>query len=343
MLYELKNVVRQFRGKTVLDIPSLGFESGKIYSLIGPNGAGKTTLLKLLAFLDKPTTGEVLFKEEQVGYGPKQLLGYRRRVTLVEQYPILFTGPVWANVEYGLKVRNVPAAERKKRVSRMLKLVGMEKFVEAEAHKLSGGETKRVALARGLAVGPEVLLCDEPGANVDQENQQIILSILSRINKEEGTSILFSTHYLSQSRSLADHTVMLDHGMLTKRENENSFSCTLLGQEQGRLLCKLSESQVITLPVDMMEETAQSVRLHIDPNQVIYLREGELILEGTVLDGQVVQVNLEAARVRVGIDCGVRLFFYLSLQEYHEYPPLLGTNIRIGLPNECLIRLDGRQ
>ena len=216
MLYELRDVVREHQGRKVLNLAHLLIEPGKIYALTGPNGAGKTTLLNLLAFLDQPTAGSIRFHDEPVSFAPGPLLALRRRVVLVDQYPILFTGPVWRTVEYGLKVRGLPRQQRAERVREVLDLVGMANFHGAEAEKLSGGETKRVAMATALAVRPEVLLCDEPSANVDEENQEIIIQILDRINRENGTSIIFSTHYLEQGRRLAHATLTLRHGRLTK-------------------------------------------------------------------------------------------------------------------------------
>jgi tungstate transport system ATP-binding protein len=220
MLYNISDLTRVYKGRTVLNLSCLSIEKEKIYALIGANGAGKTTLLNILAFLDNPSSGKIHFLDTPVHYGSSQLLKLRRRVVLLDQYPILFTGPVWKNVEFGLKVRGVPKSERKGRVEKALAMVQMENFLLADAHKLSGGESKRVALARALVIEPEVLLCDEPTANVDAENQEIILQILKTINREKRTSIILATHYLSQVRQLANHTLMLEHGCLSDKAVE---------------------------------------------------------------------------------------------------------------------------
>ena len=216
MLFEAAQLTRIFKGRTVLNLKQLRLEKEKIYALIGSNGAGKTTLLNLLALLDRPTTGQLHFCGRAVQYNRQSLLNLRRRIVLVDQYPILFTGPVWKNVEFGLKVRGISKQLRRKRTEEVLALVGMEEFLPADAHKLSGGESKRIALARALIIEPEVLLCDEPTANVDAANQEIILKILARINREKQTSILLATHYLSQSRCLAHHTLLLENGALSE-------------------------------------------------------------------------------------------------------------------------------
>lgn len=225
MLYKATGLTRVFKGRTILDLEHLAIENQKIYTLIGANGAGKTTLLNLLAFLDRPTSGQLQFSGQRVTGSRQQLLELRRRVVLVDQYPILFTAPVWKNVEFGLKVRGIAKKIRERRVREVLELVGMEAFYHADAHKLSGGESKRVALARALIIEPEVLLCDEPTANVDEENQEIILRILERINTEQKTSIILATHYLAQSRRLADHTLVLEHGRLSDKANGDIYSC----------------------------------------------------------------------------------------------------------------------
>ena len=219
MLYSADVLTKVFKGHHVLDLENLIIEKHKIYALIGANGAGKTTLLNILAFLGHPSSGELHFCDQPVITSRQHLLALRRRVVLVDQYPILFTGSVWQNVAFGLKVRGVSKKKCDKRVDEALDLVGMQEFRMADADKLSGGESKRVALARALAIEPEVLLCDEPTANVDEENQEVILNILERINAEKKTSIIMATHYLAQSKRLAHHILMLEHGRLSEKSS----------------------------------------------------------------------------------------------------------------------------
>jgi tungstate transport system ATP-binding protein len=215
MLYRLEKVKRIFGSRTVLDLDRLEIEKGKIYTLIGPNGAGKTTLLKILAFLDRPSSGKVTFREQSVKMSEQHLHSLRRQVILLDQNPILFSGTVRKNVEFGLRLRKMERGKRGQRIKEMLALVGMEEFIDFDSRGLSGGEVKRVALARALALSPDVLLCDEPTANVDVENQEIILETLNRINREEGRSVIFSTHYLSQGQRLAHHTLLLQNGVVS--------------------------------------------------------------------------------------------------------------------------------
>ena len=335
MLYELKDIKRVFKGRTILDLPDLEIAPSRIYSLIGPNGAGKTTLLQLLAFLDRQTEGVLRFTGEEVTTSAAQLVALRRRVVLLDQYPILFTGAVWKNVEYGLRIRKVPAAERKRKVDEVLDLVGMQSFYRADAHKLSGGETKRVALARALAVSPEVLLCDEPGANVDRENQEIILSILDHINRKNRTSVIFSTHYLVQGRSLAHETLVLERGRLADMVNENIYRAELAGRENGCCLCTLREGVILRVPEALIPGGAESFKLHIDPEGVAKTEKG-LEPEKNVFSGHVIQVNQDRGRVRIGLDIGVKIFYFEKMADYLKNPPHIGGKVTIAVPADAI-------
>ncbi|MBU4185318.1 MAG: ATP-binding cassette domain-containing protein [Proteobacteria bacterium] len=220
MLYALSKITRKYGSRTVLDIPLMEIEKGAIYALLGPNGAGKTTLLNILGFLEVPTTGDILYSSKPVNFSESSLQNLRKEVVMIDQHPILFTSTVYKNVEFGLKIRRVPQKKRGIIIEETLDLVGMRDFEQAQAHRLSGGETQRVALARALVVSPEVLLCDEPTSNLDVENQAAIINTLKQINEQRKITIMFTTHYMYQVSSLAHHTFFLDHGKLTTAQAE---------------------------------------------------------------------------------------------------------------------------
>lgn len=225
MLYALSKITRKYGSRTVLDIPLMEIEQGAIYALLGPNGAGKTTLLNILGFLEVPTTGNILYRSTTVNFSESSLQNLRKEVVMIDQHPILFTNTVYKNVEFGLKIRRIPQKKRRIIIEETLDLVGMSDFVQAQAHKLSGGETQRVALARALAVSPEVLLCDEPTSNLDMDNQAAIINTLKQINEQREITIMFTTHYMYQVSSLAHHTFFLDHGKLTTAHAESFKLC----------------------------------------------------------------------------------------------------------------------
>ena len=218
-LYRLSQLTKTYRNRMVLDIPFLEIEGGRIYALMGPNGAGKTTLLNILGFLDAPGSGSVHFCSHPVQFTEPALQALRKAVVMVDQHPILFTTTVYKNLEFGLKVRKIAKKERARMITESLEMVGMQDFAQAPAHRLSGGETQRVALARAFAAAPKVLLCDEPTANVDEENQAIIIRILKQINELKGISIIFTTHDRTQALSLARQTLILNRGRIVPEAN----------------------------------------------------------------------------------------------------------------------------
>ncbi len=337
MLYKLENLLRIHGKRTVLNINRLDIIPNAIYSLIGPNGAGKTSLLQILAFLDKPSSGTISFNDQPVRFNEKNLHRLRKKVVLLDQSPILFTGTVYKNVEFGLKVRKIPGDLRKKRIEEMLELVGMEKFADYETQGLSGGEVKRVALARALAIRPDVLLCDEPTANVDRENQEIILNTLQKINREEKSSIIFSTHYLSQGQRLADHTLLLQNGSLSNLVNENIFKVTLSHQKTDQVLCHLTRQLFFKLPADKAVPDADSARLYIDPKKIVMDPERKNRSDGNYLNGHILELSQENGTVRVGIDIGIRLTLVLSIKDYHRKKPGIGEKKEIFIPHNSVV------
>lgn len=336
MLYRAEDLRRVHGSRTVLNIGKLEIEPHKVYTLIGPNGAGKTSLLRILAFLDRQTSGSLQFLGRQIGSGEKQLYELRRQVVLLDQTPIMFTGSVFTNVEFGLKVRKVPQPERHRRIAEVLDLVGMASFADYNARGLSGGETKRVALARALVLQPEVLLCDEPTANVDNENQEIILKIIERINKEQGTSIIFSTHYLSQGQRLADHTLLLQNGMLSDAVNENIFRATIIGREKDSITCRLTGQLVFAFPADIFPADAPGVKVHIDPSQILLNPVESEMGDGNSLSGLITELRQDGGRVRITMDIGVKLVLSLAMDRYRRQKPCVGDRALIYIPHGAI-------
>ncbi len=251
MLYTLRQIKQRYNQRLVLDIDHLNIEEGRIHALLGANGAGKTTLLNILAFLEMPVSGSLLFHEQPVEPGRKSLQLLRRQVVLVDQQPIMFSTKVCDNIDFGLKIRKIEKKKRQRIIDAMLETVGLSRYKETSARELSGGETQRLALARALALQPDVLLCDEPTASVDAENQAIIIDLLRRINRVHGTTIIFATHNRLQATSLAQHTLTLENGRPAATSGENSYHCTLSTEEDGRLRCSIHGQIDLLLPASI--------------------------------------------------------------------------------------------
>lgn len=223
---------------------------------------------------------------------------------------------------------------RNQRIEEMLTLVGMEKFADYDAQSLSGGETKRVALARALALRPTVLLCDEPTANVDNENQEIILQIISKINKVHNSSVIFSTHYLSQGAKLANHTLLLQNGVLSDLTNENIFRATIVSRSHETFSCQLTGQLALSLPLNGLADDVRLLRLHIEPDEVVFKEEGVDVSNGNCLAGHIVELSQDKGWVRVSVDVGVILVLRMSMQAYHKKVPVLGAKAELFIPHK---------
>jgi tungstate transport system ATP-binding protein len=244
-LYRIKDVVHCYGEKQVLAIDELIIPSGAIVGLVGPNGSGKSTLLKLLGFQVQPTGGSILFREETV----KPFAGRNRfRVTLLTQEPYLLHRSVFDNVAYGLKVRG----ERKMlaaRVNEALALVGLapEKFSRRKWSALSGGEAQRVALAARLALKPEVLLLDEPTANVDAESGRLIRRASLKAREEWGTTLVVAAHDWQWLYETCDSILHLLHGRIFR----GGMGCGVNGPwrpgSRNMLLKELEDGQVLAV------------------------------------------------------------------------------------------------
>ena len=220
-LYRLDQVSKTYHARTVVEVEALNIQRGEILGLVGPSGAGKSTLLRLLNFLEPPTRGQIFFHEQPFSAEKEPPLELRRRVTMVFQKPMLLNRSVFANVNFALQLRGVNHA--KERVIAALEEVGLATMMGEKAQTLSGGEAQRVALARAMVIQPEVLLLDEPTANLDPYNVGLIEKIILRLNQERQTTIVLVTHNVFQARRLAQRVVFLLDGKVIEASPAEVF------------------------------------------------------------------------------------------------------------------------
>jgi tungstate transport system ATP-binding protein len=214
---QLKDVSKNFRAVKAVDNVSLQLFGGKIIVLVGVNGAGKSSLLRVIAGLDKPDNGQLLFNNKSIN--DKSL---RQVATLVFQKTVMFSMNVYDNLAYGLRFREMPEKEIKEKIDAALADVKLSGFEKRKAKKTSGGEQQRLALARAFLIEPEVLLLDEPTANLDPYSVTIIeKAVLAR--KSSDRIIVMATHNLNQARRIADQVIHLHAGRIVESGLRQGF------------------------------------------------------------------------------------------------------------------------
>jgi molybdopterin-binding protein len=218
-MLELRAVRQRYGGRTVLDLERFSVERGALVAVVGPNGSGKSTLLRLLALLERPTEGEVWLDGRPQRPSPTG----RRRVTLVEQRPVLFRGTVGANLEFGLAARGVRRAARHERVRSVADRLGITPLLDRRRRELSEGAIQRVAVARALVLEPDVLLLDEPVSSADRAAAQQLYRTLRAEQAERGLTICFASHQLEDAYRWSDDLRALAEGRLVPVTPENLF------------------------------------------------------------------------------------------------------------------------
>ncbi len=216
MIYQLRTIQHRYGDRLVLDLPSLDVQRGEILAIVGPSGSGKSTLLRLLQFLEQPTTGSITFDDRLIDHQPT--LEIRRHVATVFQRPMLLDRSVRDNVAFGLQIRRVQKIDQQ--VDFALDRVGLLQYARTKARTLSGGEAQRVALARAIVIQPDVLLLDEPTANLDPYNVGLIENL---IRDHVHLTIVLVTHNIFQAKRLADRVGLLLTGKLIELAPTDQF------------------------------------------------------------------------------------------------------------------------
>jgi tungstate transport system ATP-binding protein len=231
---QVENIEKNYNNLKALQDVSFSLNGGKIVVLIGSNGAGKSTLLRIIAGLEKPDKGRVLFNNQIL---PDREI--RKFSTLVFQKTVMFSRSVHDNLAYGLQIRGIPNDEINQRISDALEAVGLKDFESRKAKKTSGGEQQRISLARALLLNPKILLLDEPTANLDPNSSRIIEKTISS-RKNSDTIIMLATHNLGQAKRLADEVVHIHEGKII----ESSSTKNLFDQPQKELTRKFIHGEL---------------------------------------------------------------------------------------------------
>jgi tungstate transport system ATP-binding protein len=308
-------------GVAVLDVPSFRLEEGELVSLIGPNGSGKSTLLLSLMGLLPRRSGEVLWRGAPL-WSDGDVVAARRRMAMVLQDPLLFHATVHDNVASGLRIRGVPRAEERRRVTAYLERFGLAAMAGRSARTLSGGEARRVSIARALVVEPEVVFLDEPFAHVDPPTRAAIADDLERTIRETGTAAILVTHDQSEALRLSDRIVVMHRGTIVQSDvpavvmnapvNEFVASCmgmeTILDgmvvwEDAGTIRAAVAGAEIVAVgrgvPGDRVYCCIRPEHVTIELTSPAGTSSARNVLAATIA-----AVSSEGAYLKVKLDCG---------------------------------------
>jgi tungstate transport system ATP-binding protein len=349
-MIRIERLTKKFGNTETIKETDLEIRAGEIFTFIGPSGSGKTTLLRLIDLLDRPTSGTIFFDGKDTAGTEQVRLAIRRRMGMVFQKPAVLNTTVAKNVAFGLVFRGVPEAEAQGKVRAALELVGLPDFIDRKAITLSGGEMQRVALARAIVTEPEVLLLDEPTANLDPVSSELIEDLILRINKKFGTTIIMSTHDMIQGQRLADRIGVIMNGRLvqTGTADETFY------QPKGRDIARFVGIDAITGGV-VTENTGGHAVIRVGDNcfealtdlrkgqrAALYIRPEEVTLTPADsspaktsmrnrLSGRITRILPYGPFVRVSVDCGFLLTALITRRSCSELELTVGTGVVAGI------------
>ncbi|OPX62332.1 ABC transporter ATP-binding protein [Methanoregula sp. PtaB.Bin085] len=349
-MIRIESLTKNFGSAETIKETSLEIQAGEIFTFIGPSGSGKTTLLRLIDLLDRPTTGTVYFNGQDTGGNENERLAFRRRMAMVFQKPAVLNTTVAENVSFGLKFRGVPEEETQKRVIAALGLVGLSEFAGRRAVTLSGGEMQRVALARAIVTEPEVLLLDEPTANLDPVSSDLIENLIRGINRKSGTTIIMSTHDMIQGQRLADRIGVLMNGRLVQVGTAEEIFYQPAGREiarfvgidaiTGGIVTENRGGHALIRVKDLCFEAltglpaGQQVILYIRPEEVTVSPAGSSSSRTSVrnqLAGRITKMVPSGPFIRITIDCGIPITALITRRSCTELGLSAGIMVVAGV------------
>ena len=333
-LIEVVDLHQKYGERDILKNINIRVDRGEAFAVIGPTGAGKTTLLRLIDLLGLPTSGRIYFDGIDVTELRRMKLEVRRRMAFVLQKPVVFNTSVYNNIAYSLKWRGARESSIRKKVSNILEMVDLLAYRNSNARTLSGGEVQRVAIARAVVSEPEVLLLDEPTANLDPISTLKIEELIANIIHRYDTTIIMATHDMSQGQRLADRIGVLINGEILQTgvprdvfsSPQNREVAEFVGVENiidGVIVS--SQDKVVTIDIgggviEAISDYAvgEEVSACIRPEDIILALSRVSSSARNSFFGEIAQVVSLGPLSRIEINCGFRLVALVTERSAEE-------------------------
>ena len=349
-ILKILDLKKSYNSEFRLDINNLYTEKGKILTIIGPNGSGKSTLIRLINLLERPDDGKIYFNGSNIVNGKVNPAEVRKKMAVVFQEPLLFNTSVYSNIIMGLKIRKIKLSGVKDRIDYFTGKLKITNLLNRSTKNLSGGEKQRVSLARALVLDPELLLLDEPLANIDQSSRESLRTDLFEVLRGYGKSVIYVTHDRNEAMVLADDVAVMDRGKILQfagkeeifKKPKNEFIARFVGVEtlvDGVILerkgnvCKIGlavKKGNIEIYVVGQWEKGTRVTLAIRPEDVI-LYSTEILPEESsamnLLKGKITEIRDIGIFKRVEIDCGFFLSSFVTQSSVNRLKLALGKEI----------------
>ncbi|MHB8086226.1 MAG: ABC transporter ATP-binding protein [Dehalococcoidia bacterium] len=340
---KLTNLEQRAGDKPLLKNINLEIERGEMFVVIGPTGAGKTTLLRLIDLLDRPYSGEIYVDGINITDMHTDTVNTRRKMAIVFQKPVVFNGTVFENIAYPLKMRGIKGREIGPRVGRLLDTVGLAGYGKRKARTLSGGEAQRVALARAIIADPELLLLDEPTANLDPHSVKLIEELVMEFNKSKGVTVIMATHDMQQGRRLASRAAVLMQGELVQvgspeaifQSPDSARVAGFVGMQnvyRGRIVANesgLARVRVDKSVIDVVSEleVGRAVDVFVRPEDIVLSLSGSTSSARNNLTGVITAIHITGPLSMVIVDCGIVLEVLVTIKSVEEMGLRMGLDI----------------
>ncbi|UCE97824.1 MAG: ABC transporter ATP-binding protein [Dehalococcoidia bacterium] len=342
-ILQAEELTKEYEERSILKKVTVAIRAKEAFALIGPTGSGKTTLIRMLDLLEMPTSGKVYFDNIDVTHNKQKQLHARRRMSYVQQKPVVFSMSVFDNIACGLKWRHENSKLIKHMVNDVLDLVEMGGFKTRNAKNLSGGEIQRVAIARALVTNPEILFLDEPTANLDPISTMKVEKVIHNVIRERKVAVIMATHDMVLGQQLAKRIGVLLDGRLMQVGSPSEIFSSPINQKvaefvgvENMLSGKVIERNENVLTINVSNKRIQAMSSHLFANEVyVLIRPEDIIFSVSenvssarnMLRGTISKLIEVGPLIRIEINCGFPLIGLLTRSSASELGLEIGKDI----------------